>query len=486
MPVRSLEVPDRAVFVADSGSFRDRDNRVYDDGNEIVRGISAEALENWKALDSKSFFRELLDEGKLVATQLLPEGTRAAMGADDWPGWLSHQRIPFVTYPYEWSFGMLKDAALLQLELVERAFLSGWTLKDATAYNIQWIGTRPVFIDIPSFTPYEPGEPWVGYRQFCMMFLYPLMLQAYRGIDFQPMLRADIEGIDPMVASRLLSGRTRLRSGVLSHVYLHAKMQSRYSHAELDEAKALTEESGGNVSERRKLRHSEAMVLGTIQGLRRIVGKLRPPQIRTTWGSYDSDHSYGDASFEIKKGFVDRVASSPPRRLVWDLGCNTGTFSEICANHSDYVLAVDGDPKAIERLYQSQKAQGGERICPLIMNLANISPGQGWRSEERKAFDSRTQPDLILCLALIHHIVISANIPLASFLGWLRTFDSEVVMELVTLEDDMSKLLLRNKENQYGELTEPGFEAEISSMFRVVSSEPLKGGHRKLYHLAPQ
>jgi len=287
------------------------------------------------------------------------------------------------------------------------------------------------------------------------------------------------------LASRLLSGSTRLRKGVLTHVYLHAKMQARYAGSELDEAKSLTENSGKQVSKSRKMHHSEAMVLGTIQGLKRLVNRLQPAQVRTTWGSYDTDHSYGDASFETKKSFVERAVSSARRHLVWDLGCNTGTFSEICARHSDYVLSVDGDAKAIERLYQAQKTKVGTNICPAIMNLANISPGQGWNGEERKAFDRRSRPNLVLCLALIHHIVISANIPLGAFLSWLRKLDSEVVLELVTLDDDMSKMLLRNRENQYGELTEAGFEAAISKMFRIVSSEPLKGGHRKLYHLVP-
>ncbi|WP_394891480.1 hypothetical protein ACG873_09475 [Mesorhizobium sp. AaZ16] len=472
------------VLAADDGSFRDRSNAVYEDGDRILRGISAEALANWNALSAQPFFQSMLDRGTVVSTRLIDANTVKSGG--QWAAYLEHERIPFVSYPYEWPFGMLKDAALLHLDLVEEALQSGWTLKDATAYNIQWIGARPVFIDIPSFIPYKAGDPWVGYRQFCMMFLYPLMLQAYKGVDFRPFLRADLEGIDPLTADRLLSGATRLRKGVPTHVYLHSRMQQRYAGIELDEAKALTEGSGKSVSQRKRVHHTEAMVLGTIQGLKRTVRKLCLPRTRTTWGSYDTDHSYGDASFEIKKAFVQRAASRVPRRLTWDLGCNTGTFSDICAAHSDYVVAVDGDPKAIERLYQKQKAQGGRDICPLVMNLANVSPGHGWNGRERKAFDKRTVPNLILCLALIHHVVISANIPLASFLAWLRGFGCEVVIELVTLDDDMSKLLLRNKENQYGELTQAGFETTVASMFDIVSSEPLKGGHRRLYHLEPR
>lgn len=468
----------------DSGSFRDRNNRVYDDGNRIVRGISTEALANWNALSKEPFFRGLLESGKIIGTRLLPADEVAGDAA--WPAYLEHERIPFLSYPYEWCFDMLKDAALLHLDLIEKAIEADWTMKDATAYNIQWLGSRPVFIDVPSFEPYVPGSPWVGYRQFCMMFLYPLMLQAYKGIGFQSFLRGDLEGIEPSIASNLLSGRSRLRKGVPTHVYLHARMQSRYSGAELNEAKSLTEESDGKLSESRKFRHSKAMVLGTIQGLQRVVRSLSSGDKRTTWGNYDTDHSYGEASFETKKAFVEKAASARSRKLVWDLGSNTGTFSRICANHADYVVSVDGDTKAINRFYEAQKVQQQGNICPLIMNLANISPGQGWRGRERKAFDERGKPDLVLCLALIHHIVISANIPLAEFLGWLRSLDAEIVIEFVSVEDDMSKMLLRNRVNQYSDMTEAGFESMVSQSFDIVSSQSLKGTHRKLYHLAPR
>lgn len=488
----SGQVPEReltnAIPVPDSGSFRDRNNRVYHLGNTIIRGLSHEAEANWKALSSLPFFLTFLAESKVVASELLPPGSVPLPRNDEtrWAAYLAHERIPFISYPYEWSFGMLKDAALLQLELVERAIESGWTMKDATAYNIQWIGCRPVFIDLPSFEPYTRGSPWRGYRQFCMMYLYPLMLQAYRGVDFQSLLRSELEGIDPLYASRLLSGASILRKGVLSHVYLHAKMQARYSQTELAEAKLLTENAGNELRPARHTHHSEAMVLGTLQGLRRIVQSLTTLSSRTTWSNYDADHSYGEQSFDVKKAFVENVISARRRHVVWDLGCNTGTFSRICALNADYVVSVDGDPKAIDRFYYGQKSAEQINILPLTMNLANISPGQGWLGTERKAFDQRGKPELILCLALIHHIVISANIPLSEFLAWLRQLDAEVIVELVSIEDDMSRMLLRNRVNQYHDLTEAGFETALAPLFSIRASQHLKGGHRKLYHLEPR
>jgi hypothetical protein len=471
-------------MIADPGSFRDRGNRVYSFRDGIIRGVDERNLLHWRSVHQQQFFQNLLLDGKLVPTT---EETSRSDDGSTWAGFLTHQRIPFVSYAYEWSFGMLKDAALLHLDILERAIPSGWTLKDASSYNVQWVGSRPVFIDIPSFEPYTRGDPWSGYRQFCMMFFYPLLLRAYKDIDYLPLLRGSLEGIEPRTASQILSGFTRFRRGVLGHVYLHAKMEARYSAQDLDEAKTLTEEADtSGPAQPRKIHHSEAMVMGTIQGLQRIINSLRAPKIRTAWGNYDNDHSYAEASFEIKKRFVEKHVQARHRRSTWDLGCNTGIFSKICADNSDYVLAVDGDEKAIERLYQDQKKQNGANILPLVMKFGDMSPSQGWRGCERRAFDERGAPELILCLALIHHIVISANIPLREFLSWLRNRGSDVIIELVTLEDDMTKMLLRNRVNQYEELSEANFEVVVSQLFEIHDTQTLKEGHRKLYFLIPR
>ena len=475
-----------AAWAADGGSFRDRANRVYRLGPEIVRGLDAKALANWNAVRAQPFFQKLMAEGRIVSTSNRPTDARAMPGDECWAGYIQHERIPFLSYPYEWSFGMLKDAAMLHLDILEEAILAGWTLKDASAYNVQFIGARAVFIDIPSFTPHTAGDPWIGYRQFCMMFLYPLMLSSYRCIDYRPLLRSSLEGIDPDTANQILTGATRFRKGVLGHVYLHAKMQARHKNKDLDEARHLTEDVDQRPSERRAGRHSEAMVMGVLQGLGRTTAKLSSPDDRTTWGNYETDHSYAEASFAAKTSFVQQVVDEKRRGLAWDIGCNTGTFSQIAASNTDYVVAIDGDVKAIERLYQRQKAAGAANILPLVMDIANVSPAQGWRGAERKALDERGKPDLILCLALIHHIVISANIPLAEFLDWLHSLGGEVVIESVGRRDDMTRMLLRNRVDQYAELDNANFERLVGEKFEVVRTQPLKGGTRRLYHLRPR
>jgi len=468
----------------DAGSFRDRSNRVFRAGDRILRGVSAEAYENWKAVSSTPFYATLSQAGKLIATSDASREEIARSGAlGDWPHVLAHETVPFVSYPYEWSFSMLKDAALLHLEILEQAIPAGWTLKDSSAYNIQFIGAAPVFIDIPSFEPYRAGEPWGGYRQFCMMFLYPLMVKAYLGVDFGPLMRAYIDGIDPAVADRLLTRSARFRKGVFSHVSLHARMQARASASELDEAKRLTEDAGEAPQARKQLRHSEAMVLGLIQGLRSTIAKMTSPDARTVWGDYDADHSYSDASLQKKKDFIAKNAGDGGYRRVWDIGCNTGVFSRLVAPFAEQVISIDGDAKAINRLYLREQSEGGRKILPLIMDLGNVSPNQGWRGAERKALEKRGRPDLILCLALIHHIVIAANIPMSEFIDWLDDLGGDLIIEFVTAEDAMAKMLLRNKVNQYQDYTIAEFERLVARRFEIADSEALKGGHRKIYFL---
>lgn len=485
-PAAGIELPPPAVS-PDPGSFRDRSNRVYDDGSRILRGIDAAALANWSALEAAPFFRKLVDAGKVIPTTLAPSSAAPHVAQrDGWAAMLSHERVPFVSYPYEWPFGMLKDAALLQLEVIERALEAGWTLKDASAFNVQWKDGKPVFIDICSFEPRKPGEPWSGYRQFCMMFLFPLMISAYRGVDHIPLLRSNLEGIDPALARQLLSGMATFRRGVLGHVHLQARMQKSAQAAELAEAARLTEAAGGEVRKAAGVRHSDAMVLGLVQSLARLIRRLEPKGSGTTWQDYAATHSYADDSLERKKRFVARHAGARHRRLVFDLGCNAGLFSQIAADHADLVVAMDGDANAIERLFRQERARDRSGVLPLVMDLSNPSPGQGWRGRERRPIEARGRPDLTICLALIHHLVISANIPLAEVIDWLADMGGELIIEFVSLDDAMSRMLLRNKANQYGDYTRAEFERLCTRRYAIEASEDVKGGTRTLYHMKPR
>ncbi|WP_159585452.1 methyltransferase [Chelativorans xinjiangense] len=452
------------------GSYRDRNGAVFYRDGRVFRYVSERALENWRHLREAPFFESFRSEGRIIETSLAdPRKENIALGA--WAGVLEHARIPYVSYPYEWTFGMLKDAALLHLDLMRGALRADMILKDSSPYNIQWNGVHPVFIDVPSFEPLKKGEPWVGYRQFCELFLYPLMLAAYKGIDFRPWLRGRIDGIPAEEMRALMSARDLVRPGVLLHVAAQSALQKRYAGGRQDMRGALADAGFG-----------KALIERNVERLTALVSKLEPARTKTEWSDYDRTHSYDDGELARKAEFVRRAAASRRWRLAWDLGCNTGTFSRIAAEHADYVVAMDGDWMAIEHFYRREKAGAASKsILPLVVNLADASPNQGWRGVERKGIAERGRPELTLCLALIHHIVITANIPLADFIEWLAGLGTAVVIEFVGRDDEMVQTLLANREDQYNDYHPEIFRALLETHFDIKAEEALKGGRRHIY-----
>jgi hypothetical protein len=446
------------------GSFRDRNSSVFYRDGRVFRALSARALANWQRLGTAEFYQRHRAAGRIVDTWTADESVGG------WAGAVEHARVPFVSYPYEWTFGMLKDAALLHLQLMQDALAADMILKDASPYNVQWQGAQPVFIDTPSFEPLNRGEPWVGYRQFCELFLYPLMLAAFKGMDFRPWLRGRIDGIPADQMRRLMSSRDLLRPGVLMHVAAQSALQARYANSGRDVRGTLAQAG-----------FDKALIRRNVDKLAALVARLSPPGIRTEWSDYDRTHSYEATEFARKVDFVRAAAATRPWRLAWDLGCNTGTFSRIAAEHADTVVAMDGDWMAIERLYQQEKSAGGRAILPLVVNLADASPNQGWLGAERKGLAERGRPDLTLCLALVHHIVIGANIPLAEFVGWLARLGTSVVIEWVGRDDEMVKTLLASREDQYTDYHPETFRELLAAHFDIRADEPLKGGKRHIY-----
>ena len=461
-----------ATIEREPGSFRDRNGAVFYRGGRVFRTLSPSALANWRLLEKTDFFAKRVALGQIVGTR----EADAAIGPTQAAGALEHDRVPFVCYPYEWTFGMLKDAALLHLELMRDALAEDMILKDASPYNIQWNGACPVFIDIPSFVPLGRGEPWVGYRQFCELFLYPLMLQAYKGIDFRPWLRGRIDGIPTEEMRHLMSWRDLARSGVLLHVVAQSMLQRRYSGGGRNVRGALVDAG-----------FHKTLIVNNVMKLSRLIANLSPMRKRTEWSDYDRTHSYDAPEAERKAAFVSDAAAARRWRLVWDLGCNTGTYSRIVAAQADYVVAMDGDPIAAESLYGGLKDEKERTsILPLVMNLTDASPNQGWLGKERKGLGERGRPDLTLCLALIHHIVITANVPLDEFIGWLADLGTSVVIEFVGRDDEMVQILLANREDQYQDYDEKNFYNLLSSRFNVLSEQVLKDGKRKIYFAEPK
>ncbi len=408
------------------------------------------------------------------------DGAEAPPGlrAEEYGAVLRHELIPFVSYPYEWTPGMLRDAALLTLDLILESLDEDLVLKDATPYNVQFKGSRPVFLDVGSWEKLSPGEPWSGYRQFCMQFLYPLMLQAYRGAPFQPWLRGSLEGITPSQMRSLLSFRDRFRKGTTTHVFIHARLDQSYSQ------KGRT---GGDVKkELKSAGFGKEMIRANVRKVRKAVVAADWDPPKSVWTAYRADNTYQDADNQAKAEFIRGVASQREWNLAWDLGANDGFYSRIIAEHAKTVLALDLDPSTVELLYRDLKAEGNEQILPLVMNLTDPSPGLGWRGLERKFWTDRGKPELILALALLHHVSITGNVPVRQFVDWLASLGSHIVIEFMTREDPMVKRLLAAKRVDHEDYDRGFFEQVVNEHFEIDKTEELPGGTRILYSLRPR
>jgi SAM-dependent methyltransferase len=425
-------------------------------------------------LAASRLFAEATASGELVATEQLEDGAVPA-ALRDAAGVLRHTAIPFVSYPYEWPFSMLRDAALLQLDLLDRALDESLTLKDASPYNVQWRGAKPVFIDLGSFERVREGEPWAGYRQFCTLFLYPLLLQALRGVDFRPLLRGSVDGIEPRQMRRLLTRRDLMRRGVMTHVALHARLEARHA----DDADVKRElRSAGFKTE---------LVKANVRGLEKLVRRLEWEPEATAWTAYGAATTYSEADAERKAAFVREAASARRRRLVWDLGANDGRYTRIAAEHADYAVALDADGAVVERLYRALRDEGSTTILPLVANVADPPPGLGWRGRERKPLPDRGRPDLTLALAVVHHLAIGANVPLAELVDWLAELGTELVIEFPTPADPMvERMLARKREGTHADYTRETFERVLGEAFAVEAAEELAGGSRVLYRAVPR
>ena len=453
------------------GSFRDPDSRIFTADGRVLRLLSEQGLADWRALSSSGLLEELPVVGARQVDADVPEALHGGVAAV-----LEHDVIPFVSYPYEWTFAMLQDAALLQLELLRHAIDKGLILKDSTPYNVQFRGAKPVFIDVGSFEQLREGEPWAGYRQFCMLFLYPLLLQAWKDVPFQPWLRGSLEGITPHDARALLSSRDLLRRGALSHVVLHERLERRYEEKEADLKGEL-----------RKAGFKKELILTNIRGLERLVRRLRWEPDRSTWSEYGPHTTYKPEDAERKAQFVAAAVAEEQPRLVWDIGANDGRHSRIAAERAEHVVAMDADSLVVDRLYRTLRKDGEERILPLTVNIVDPPPALGWRGLERRPLLDRGRPDLTLALALIHHVSIAGNVPVAEFLDWLRGATRSLVIEFVSPEDPMARrLLARKRPGDHPDYRADWFEQCLHERFDVVRSEPLAGGARTLYLARPK
>ena len=469
----------------DAGSFRDPDSAVFISDGHVRRGLSERAAVDWERLAGTDLLGRLTSAGQLVATRALDGdeavGTPPSPRGEPWSVVLEHERIPVVTYPYEWPFAMLREAALVHLDVLLGALDEGLSLKDGTAYNVQFFGARPCFVDVGSFEP--AAGPWPGYRQFCQTMLFPLLVQSHTGMPYQPLLRGSIDGPTPSDVAGMFSGLRRFRKGVLRNVTLHSLLERKVT--------APSEKVKGNL---RSAGFSVDLAKATARNLRKLVAGLEVGKrgkegagTASVWSDYRTTCSYSDDDAKAKAAFVTAALGEGPAGVVLDLGANDGAYSLLAAEHGGYVVAVDGDEQTVDLLYRRLRADGRENVLPLVMNLVDPSGGIGWRNRERSPFAERVRPDVTLALALVHHLAIGANVPLPEVVDWLASWGGRLVVEFVHGDDVQVGRLLANKPpGLFADYRQEAFEALLAARFLVHRQETLPGATRTLYLAEPK
>jgi len=444
------------------GSFRDPSGFLFRRSGRLYRQVNDSYQPEYKRLMESGLYRVLTEKGLLIPHEETSEPQMSGGGSLV----IQPETIPFISYAYEWSFSQLQDAALATLSIEKVALEHGMSLKDASAYNIQFRGCRPVLIDTLSFEQYREGGPWVAYRQFCQHFLAPLALMSHTDVRLSQLMRVNIDGIPLDLASHLLPSKTRLALGLATHVHLHAQAQRKYADKPAQPAG-------------RKM--SRMAFLGLIDNLESTMKKLTWKPAGTEWGDYYAATNYSDASLEHKAQLVADCLDKVRPKTVWDLGANTGRFSRIAADRGIPTVAFDIDPAAVEHDYLDCRERDAKNLLPLLSDLTNPSPAIGWQNRERQSLVERGPCDAAMALALIHHLAIGNNLPFDRIVDFLAGICRTLVVEFVPKSDSQVRRLLATREDIFAGYTQAGFEQAFSTRFAILASTPVRDSERTIY-----
>ena len=450
-----------------SASFRDPSGFLFSRGGVLYRQVNRAYEQEYARLIDSGLYEKLVKAGLLIPhieVEQIPAGPQGGVVFKI----IQPERVPFISYPYEWSFGQLKSAALATLAIQKRALKLGMSLKDASAYNVQFVRGKAALIDTLSFEIYKEGEPWVAYRQFCQHFLAPLALMALKDVRLSQLLRVYIDGVPLDLASELLPAKTRLNFGLLTHIHLHASAQKRYAY------------SGEQVKSRGGSMSKQALT-GLIDNLESTIQKLDWTPRGTEWGNYYDITNYSDAAFEHKKQLAGEWTKRVQPALAWDLGANNGVFSRVVSAACPYVVSFDIDPAAVEQNYRQVKNDKTENLLPLLLDLTNPTPAIGWANRERDSFGARGPADMILALAIIHHLAISNNVPLPQLADFFAETGKWLVIEFVPKPDSQVQKLLASRKDIFPDYTRAGFESAFKERFQIREAVEIRESERVLY-----
>jgi len=446
-------------------SFRDPSGFIFLKDGILYRQVNNIYREHYDALINSGLYNELTKNKLLVPHQEADSSLNSDVDAYKI---LRPQKIPFISYSYEWSFSQLKQAALATLKIQQEALARGMTLKDCSAYNIQFYQGRPILIDTLSFEKYQAGKPWIGYRQFCQHFLAPLALMSYTDIRLQQLLKIYIDGVPLDLASRLLPRRSYVRFALLSHIHLHAQSQKRYAGEHASETKI----QGGM---------SKFRLSALLDNLEAAIQSLKWREKNTEWGEYYTFTNYSADSFQQKKKIVVKFLQLVRPKSVWDLGANTGVFSRLASEQKIFTVAFDLDEAAVEKNVLTCLQNNEQYLFPLLLDLTNPSPSIGWAHKERLSLEERGPADLILALALIHHLTISNNVPFSLIADFFAKIGNHAIVEFVPRDDSQVKKLLATREDLFSFYTQEHFEESFSRYFNIKKQELVPGTKRTIY-----
>lgn len=445
------------------GSFRDPDGQVIQTGGRIFRVMSPGALGRMRRLEDCGLLAGLIEDGLLVPSRFVSAGDAGLDAGKFGDTVIEHDRIDPILYPYEFSFGMLRDGALLTLEILKRCLDAGFVLKDATAYNIQFHNGRMVFIDILSIDDLGDGEPWYAYAQFCREFLFPLMLTAYKGLPFQHRLQGARAGVAPADIAPMFGWRDNIKTGVFRHLKLQARMEKGFKDRDVALKSKFSDAGLG-----------KALIVALADNLEKTIKALPDEGDATHWQDYAASNTYSAEDEARKDAFVrGALEALKPARVV-DIGANTGHYSGIAAETAAAVYALDSDASSVDRIYRGvANEELPQGIVPAVVDITDPSPSLGWRLAERPSVLERLDPDAFLALALVHHIRITANLPFDRFFAFLADWAKQGIVEWVDKSDRMVERMLRNRPDVYDDYTWEIFEAAIKDHFRLEKTEAI-------------
>ncbi len=458
------------------GSFRDPAGYVFECGNKIFRTVNACFSENFDHVHASGILEEFANRHWVLPANIInPDRDFFQSTGPDTQYILEIPKLPFISYPYEWTFSALKSAALLHLDIHLTALSQGMTLSDASAYNIQFQGAKPIFIDHLSFRPYTKGEMWAGHRQFCEQFLNPLLLQAYLGVSYNAWYRGTQEGIGVKELARLVKWRHLFRG----NMFMHVMLQSIFQNASQNNALVVKKDTLSSVP------FSLASFQRMLQKLQKWIRQLEPASNgKTVWQDYTKEHSYSVDETALKKEFVRKFSRETRPQLLWDLGCNSGEFSATALESgAEYVVGFDADHGALEAAFRRAQTEDLP-FQAVYLDALNPTPNQGWMEQERGGLQSRAKADGVLALAFVHHLAIARNVPLEQVLEWIMGLAPTGVIEFVPKEDRMVQTLLQLREDIFPDYTEKHFRESISRNARIVNAQVVSKSGRLLIEYA--